>query len=60
MIGAKDFVMGILTSYPQDKLVDELKSCGVREDNINKIIEKIYGERRNDNEYDNESRNDGN
>lgn len=52
----KDFVMQILTSYPQDTLKEELKSCGVREDNINTLLNYIYKGGKND-EYDNESRN---
>ncbi len=38
-------VQAILTSYPQDKLKEELISCGVREDNINILLEKIYGKK---------------
>lgn len=35
----------ILTSYPQDKLKERLTSCGVSEDNINEILNQIYGKK---------------
>lgn len=47
-MNVRDFAMKILTSYPQDKLKEELQRCGVSEDNINKIIETIYKKGGND------------
>lgn len=38
-------VRAILTSYPQNKLKEELKGCGVREDNIDEILNKVYGKK---------------
>lgn len=35
-------VRAILTSYPQDKLKEELKGCGVSEDNIDTLLNQIY------------------